>query len=85
MMDVLFETIRWRQAAKETPNDRRAVLVCSQAASDSPVWIGWHEGGCWFCTDAGEYTSGSIIAWADLPFGPTLCGEPRKPPLKAGT
>lgn len=61
------ETIIWRNAATDPPNDDTTVLV-SIAGGSEPVWLGYLDDGEWRQVDSASI-DGQVVSWADVPEG----------------
>jgi hypothetical protein len=73
MLSKPNETIVWRDAEHELPDEGLIVLVFAPGTND-PVWFGGLDGGEWVTVD-GQFLEQSVIAWAEMPHGPGKNGE----------
>lgn len=62
----MAEVIHWHRVADELPDDETTVLIHCPAENE-PVWLGYHEDGCWYTADG---VAVRVTAWAEMPEGP---------------
>jgi hypothetical protein len=66
---LMQETIVWKDACEELPDDGIEVLVTCGSPS-YPVWIGVHDGDDGWRDPEGLPIAYVIYYWADMPSGP---------------
>lgn len=63
---MIREVITWYEVGEQLPDDTETVMIHAPS-SNEPVWLGWHEDGCWFSIDAAEIEG--VERWAHVPTG----------------
>ena len=65
----MIENITWADANETLPDDNTTILLFAPE-SDEPIWIGYHEDDSWYVVEGNAMPSGSVMYWANLPYGP---------------
>lgn len=69
MPETMTETITWRDAQQDPPDDDSTVMV-SISGGTEPVWLGWRQDGEWFDATTGwKLDGGQVVSWAVPPEG----------------